>query len=186
MAIGALRTANGTAEGASTYVPVGVRGSIVIVHDDATATVATATELLQPFSYAGSNGHWVKRGKGIGRAYFFARQNVAAVGTTDPIIRIYGAYPVSSAPTMPDNNSGAIPNDGTWVYQRLDNADNNAAGLTLDIVNSGTGLRADSNYAWSDETFEIDLQDCWYFTILCSTAAVASVGAVPIYARVIS
>lgn len=183
MAIGTTKRVNASSPGGQAFQAVGSRSAIVQVVSNAESTAASAPELLAPFSFAGSNAQWCRRGENITRGYFYCRFTASATVTTDPIIRIYGAIPLDPEAADADNITGAIPNDGTWRAIRLDNADWNAAGLTLDLVTSGSTLNNDATYAYSDETVEIDFQDCWYFIALCSTAANTSTGDVEIFAR---
>lgn len=189
MAIGAYKKANtqSVAQGGGIVQPVGAQlGCIVQVQSDMEATAATATELLAPFGFAGSGAQWIIRGPGIARAYFYARMLVGGTVVTDPIIRIYGAFPLNDSSVRPEANNSAVPNDGTWRAARLDNADWNAAGLTLDLVTSGATLNQDATYAYSDETDVIDLQDCYAFIALCETAANVTSSTVELYARCIA
>ena len=194
MAIDSIGRTNTGAAGVHGYhQTVGGFGSIVQVVTDAEVSAASAAELLAPFSYATAGAsRWIKRGVGISRAYFYARMDATATYTTSPVIRVFGAFPVTEAVASTDDVTpvtSSIANDGTWKAVRLDVADFNAAGLTLTLVASGSTLNNDATYAYSDETSEIDLQDCRYFLVLIETAAVIGAGsgavsdAVPIYAR---
>lgn len=187
MAIDSIIRSNTAQPDAPLVQPVGSLSLCAQVCTDAEVAAASAAELLAPFSYSTAGAsRWVRRGAGIVRAYFYARMVASATVTTDPVIRIYGAIPVTDAvadAAMKTPLTGAIPNDGTWRAIRLDNADWNTAGLTLDLISSGAGLNNDATYAYSDETDEIDLQDCWYYTALVETAANVNTGTVPIFAR---
>lgn len=183
MAIGTLKKVNTKNEtGGGLVQSVGSGGALIQVVNDAKLTAATATELLAPFGFAGAGVSWVNRGSGVTRVRIYARMAITGVVTTSPIIRVLSAYPVdpsSANTTFPESNNGAIPNDGTWIHARL------ASALTLTLVSSGTGLRQDSTYAYSDPTDIIDLEDGFYFTVLCETAANVT-GAVSIFALCIA
>lgn len=191
MAIGAVVGASNEA-GPLVQAVGSFAGSIVQVIDDATATAATATELLNPGLVTASGFHWVKRSPSVARATFFARYTKSAAVTTDPVIKVIGVYRMPGfTVTEPDSNAttaNALPTDGSWKYVRLDATAANAGGITLDLVSSGTGLFVDSAStakAYSDESASVDLQDCEYFIVLHSTAAVVDTGAVVVFARCI-
>lgn len=191
MAIGNLVRANSAKSGSPTFQPIGSYGGVVLAIDNASATAATTAEQINPASVTGTSWHWIKRGEGMTRAYIYARMlKSTTVVTTSPVIKVYGAYPVGSAPTLPDNNSGAIPTDGTWVCKRLDAATAAAGGQTLTLALDAADTQPeDTTYIYSDETSVIDLQDAPYVLVLHSTAASITNGTstvVEVYARGIS
>lgn len=193
MAIGSVKGLGGSSNNAS-VAPVSVNTDAVQAHDDATATANSAGELLRPFSAVQANLHWVRRGERATRVQVAARMAAASTLTTSPVVRVIGAFPLSTATIYtPESNSTAntLPDDGTWVAMRLDNTDANAAGKTLTLASSASGILRDTTYAWSDwgETLGldsaagIDLFGCWYFAVFIETAAVVSAGAVPVFCR---
>lgn len=191
MAIGNTARANTAKSPSPTFQPVGSYGSIVLMLDNASATAATTAEQLNPGSVTASGFHWVKRGEGMTRAYIYARmlKSTSAV-TTSPVVKVYGAWPVGAAPTLPENNSGALPTDGTWVVKRLDATTAAAAGQTLTLALDAADTQPeDTTYIYSDETAVIDLQDAPYVIVLHSTAASitnATSTVVEVYARCIA
>lgn len=157
--------------------PVSVKGTWVIANDDA-EQVNSATELLYPASINDATFHWVKVGPGCGRVLVRARIAVAATVTTDPVVRIIGAY---GSLVAGDNSSFAT--DGTVQFMRLDNVDANAAGLTLDLVSSASGQMQDATYAYSDPLPDldgIDLKGADYVGVLIETAANVNAGVVAV------
>lgn len=194
MAIDSIANANISQPEGKAVQSIGGYSTCRLVCANAEATAATATELLNPFSYStASASRWVRRGANSTRAYFYARMDATATFTTSPIVQIYGALPADDATAdaaflRPLTSS--IPNDGTWKAVRLDNTSWTAAGVTLTLAAAATATQnIDGSFIYSAETSEIDLQDCWYFTALIQTAGnVSNPGSVPltVWARLLA
>ena len=175
MAIGVVINGNVGTGGAGAFVPCSARGSWTTVNEDA-ETAQSATDLLRPAAIDDAVFHWMKVGDGTSRCMVRARQAVAATVTTSPVVRVFAAY------GTPDS-SGAFADDGTVKFCRLDNVDWNAAGLTLTLVTSGTGLNRDTSYAYTDvmpDLTGLDLKGAWYIGVAVETAANVDTGTVPI------
>lgn len=176
MAIGGYVGGNPNRDGELVH-PVSVKGSWVIANDDA-EQVNSAAELLSPGTIDDSTFHWVRVGPGCGRVLVRARVTLAATVTTDPVVRIVGAYG-----NLDSGNSSSFPTDGTVQFMRLDNVDANAAGLTLDLVSSASGQMQDATYAYSDPMPSldgIDLKGADYVGVLIETAANVNTGVVAV------
>ena len=182
MAIGAQKQGSVSSGSMPLRVIASARGNWVTVNDDA-ETAQSATMLLRPASITDSTFHWMEVRDGATRCLVRARQAVGATVTTSPVIRVIGAYGTSIASdgSWPNTSAAAIAGDP--LFLRLDNADWNAAGLTLTLVTSGTGLNRDNDYAYTDvmpDLTGIDMKGCSWVGVMVETAANVSAGTVPI------
>lgn len=182
MAIGA-QTQGGVSNGAMpVHVMASARGNWTVVNDDA-ETAQSATDLLRPAAIDDSTFHWCRVSDGVTRCLVRARQAVAAAVTTSPVVRVFGAYgnSITAAGSWPDTSAAAIARDP--LFLRLDNVDWNAAGLTLTLVTSGTGLNRDNDYAYTDvmpDLTGIDMKGCQWVGVAVETAANVDTGTVPV------
>lgn len=182
MAIGGQTRGGVQSGGMNVMMPASGGGTWVVVNDDA-ETAQSSTDLLRPAAIDDSTFHWCKVGDGATRCLVRARQAVAATVTTSPVIRVFGAYGTSIAGdgSWPNTSAAAVAGDPKFL--RLDNVDWNAAGLTLTLVTSGTGLNRDNDYAYTDvmpDLTGIDLKGCQWVGVAVETAANVSAGTVPI------
>lgn len=174
MAIGTYYSANTGQTGPNVTV-ASVYGSWIIANDDA-ETAQSATDLLVPHGIDDATFHWVRVGPGCTRALVRARALVGATVTTDPVVRLIGAFGNINA-------DGSMPSDGTVNFLRLDNVDANAAGLTLDCVTSGSGLLRDATYMYTDPLPSldgVDLRGANYVGVAVETAANVNTGVVAV------
>lgn len=147
-------------------VPASVRGQWTTLISNVEATAESATVLLRPLSATSSYIVPLRVGGSCTR--FFARMKSTAGGAvaTSPVIRFYGLYGSVYAGT------GAFVDDDTTYSLRLDNADANAAGVTV-TASIAAQLR-DANYEYTDIVPDLDgwdLMGCDYLIALIETAA---------------
>lgn len=181
MAIGLAKAANIIVRNGPVVYPASAGSSWVTANDSA-LTAQTAAMLLRPATITDSTFHWVKRGD-CTSILFRAIAPVGATVTTDPVVRVIGAW------GTPDT-SGAFADDGTVKFLRLDNQDANAAGVTLDLFSSGASTLRDTTYQYSDpySLTPTDLKGCDYFGIAVETVVAYSAGsgATPIEALLLN
>ena len=125
MAIGLEVTNASSTSGGSNVHTCSVTGQWLKVHDDA-RTAQTTANSVNVTAMAASVAHWTAIPSGCGkicqvRAYVPIA--TTAVGTS-PIIQLFLGYGTL-------NSVGAPPTDGTFRFERLDNAVILATGLTL-------------------------------------------------------
>lgn len=177
------RTQGGVQNGSMpVHVIASARGNWVTVNDDA-ETAQSATDLLRPAAIDDSVFHWCEVRDGATRCLIRARMAIAATVTTSPVVRVFGAYGTSINGTgaWPDTSAAAVAGDPYFL--RLDNVDWNAAGLTLTLVTTGTGLNRDNDYAYTDvmpDLTGIDMKGCAWIGVAVETAANVDTGTVPI------
>lgn len=173
MAIGLAVRANTKVPGQVVY-PASAGGTWITANDDA-ETAQAGTDLLRPAAIDDATFHWVKVGSGATRVLVRAKFAVAAVVTTDPVVRVLAAY------GEPDT-IGAFADDGTVKFLRLDNQDANAAGVTLDLITSGASGLRDTTYGYSDpyDLTGFDLKGADYVGIAVETASATDTGTVAI------
>lgn len=160
--------------------PASVRGSWTTIISDLEATAETAAVLLRPKS-AVSSYIIPARLPGLGtRVQIRARYTAGATITTSPVVRLF---------TIDGdiNGSGAFTDDETQQFQRIDNADGNAAGVTV-TCSSGADIR-DTTYAYSDILPDLTGYDClggaWLIALI-ETAGNISTGTPILQARVLN
>ena len=168
MAIGAT-TAGPILVTNQTVYPASVRGRWVTLNDDAKTVVASANDLLRPTLVVSSLVHWCKVPESATR--ILIRHAYTGTAGTDPVVRLIGAYPVTDAIGLTTANQFSETSTAAdyATYLRLDNVDQNAAGVTL----------ADAT-PWTDGTNKrgapstlagYDLLGCSYVTALIETAS---------------
>src|SRR5690606_30642040 len=119
---------------------------------------------------------WVKIGPGVTRAVIRAKYPKGSTVSASPVV-----YPILAYGEP--NADGSMPADGSVRFLRADNADSDAAGLTLTLTTGGNGLMVDDTYAYSDPVSltAADLLGADYLGVVVGTAAnVGGAGAVPI------
>lgn len=164
----------------SAVYPSSLRGQPTMIHSDMTQTANTAATLLRPLS--ATTAYIIPAKINIGtRLYVWGRYPIANTITTNPVIRLYAVYG--------DLSSGASVDDGTVQFRRIDNVDQNAAGITLTLSASADGR--DTTYGYTDAMPDLTGWDClgaWYILALVETAAVwnAGSGAYPLFAMVLN
>lgn len=174
MPIGSAKAGGVNVSSGPLVFPASVKGTWTIANDDA-ETAQSATDLLVPAGIDDSTFHWVEVHPGATRVLVRARMAVGATVTTDPIVRIIGAFADPAS-------DGSYANDGSVMFLRLDNADWNATGVTLDLTSSGSTMNSDSVYAYSDVTTldGYDVKGSWYIGVAVETAANVNSGTVPV------
>jgi len=160
------------ADGQVVY-PSSVQSNWVIAHESLEATAETGTVLLTPATYAGTGVHPVKLSGAVTRVLIRARYDVGTTTlTTSPVVRLYAVFtPLGTIPA-----TGVIPNDGTVRFVRIDNADNNAAGVILTL--SANAIR-DSVYRYTNvvSLTGSDMLGACHLLVLTETAGAVSGGA---------
>jgi len=194
MAIGALIGPRGTGIPRNT-APVAVRdyrGLWLKCHDDLTVAEAAA-DLLKPWNVASAEVHWIRIPDDATGVYVGARQAAAVSAvTTSPIVRLYGATGFENAdgveeaigdPNSAGAFSGTITDANFAAFNRLDNLDANAAGLTLALAT--TTLMEDGGFEYSDLPSLVPYSTMGHkwFGMLVETAANVTGGAVVGLAR---
>jgi len=175
MAIGEIRAGNVMGAGGDVVYAASAKGSWVVANDDATAAQA-ATDHLNPSAIDEPSFHWVKIGPGVTRAVIRAKYPKGSTVSASPVV-----YPILAYGEP--NADGSMPADGSVRFLRADNADSDAAGLTLTLTTGGNGLMVDDTYAYSDPVSltAADLLGADYLGVVVGTAAnVGGAGAVPI------
>lgn len=172
MAIGTAQKAGGVAKGAGVQVtvPGSFRSTWIQANDDA----RTAQSTLDVGGITDSTFKWVEVPYGATRALIRGRTPAATTATgTDPVVRIIGVY---------GNLTSNAPADGVPVM-RLDNADADAAGITVTLDDDGTTVLNDDTWDYHNPTTldGYDLKGAWYVGIQVVTAAsITASAAVPI------
>lgn len=149
---------------------------VVTVVSNAEATAATATELKNPTSFAGSNCAWLKLGPNVSKVAF---RNVYAADVTTvtaPAIRVYGAFSDGTDPNP------QFATDGSVKIVRLDGT-NAASSITLTSTVATDLL--DSTYKYGDWTkftnvvsgVASDVSGVTHLLVLVSSAAAKTGGA---------
>jgi len=189
MAIGSLLKAGATSGAITNTHPCSVKGQWITAHDNLSATAETSTVLLKPYSATTSTLHWVRVPDNCTRVYVRGKNTATMTGvTTQPVVRIIGAYPTSpgaaadAAIESAGGPSGTVGNAGHCTFGRIDNADANATGLTLAIAT--TGNLEDDTYEYTDWTAidGYDLRGASYVAMLTETAAsVSGIGNQTVY-----
>lgn len=158
--------------------------TITLAHGDL-KTAQSSAECLYPSSITSTNVKWMRVGASVGSVSFRARYptGASAAPATKPAIIIIGGWAYGAAlQTIEDAlAAGAAPTDGTFVTERLDAIDSDAAGieLTLDPTND----HRDGTYKYSDyfqffPTSAIygDTLGCPFLAVLCKTALAGGTG----------
>lgn len=161
--------------GVGVVVAASGKATSVIVVTDATATAQTAAQLMSPQTVTASNITVVRLGSGVSRALIRARLATATTAVaTSPVVRVYAIV------------GGGGDGWTTGVPLRLDNADSDAAGVTLTLPGtpSTTNMLADGTYRYSDciSLTATDLQGATFLVVLVETAASITGGACAIEA----
>lgn len=173
--IGSPRQARPSVTPAVPVVSVTARGTWVVVHDDA-RIANSAAELLNPTSVDDSVCHWIPVDPSAAKITSLRCKvpiATTAVGTS-PIVRVYLGWG-----TLAD--SGSAPSDGTFRFERLDNASQTAAGLTLtfDATPTTSDQFNDATYFYSTSVFQTptDLKGANYILVLVETAGACTASA---------
>lgn len=161
----------------------------VTANDDLTATVPSTP--LNPAASTGttSSCHWIEIGPGVTRCLIRARTRKANTWTTQPVVRLIGAFrsPTCVVDTKNVlsgafiNADGSMPNDGTVEFMRIDLAASTGTGITLTFVDSGANEMFDAAttaQAYSDPTTltPYDLLGARYLLVMPITAGVYNSG----------
>lgn len=168
MAIGAVLGGSIIATGTTVY-PASVRGRWVTLNDDAKTAVASVSDLLTPTAVVASAAHWCRVPESATR--ILIRHAYTGTAGTDPVVRLIGAYPVTDAIGLTTSNQFSATSTALdyATYLRLDNVDQNAAGVTLADANPWTD---GTNKRGAPSTLSgYDLLGCTYVTALIETAS---------------
>lgn len=176
--MGTVTKAGAEIMGGDISFPASVKGAWVVAHDDLSATAESSTVLMRPGSYSNTSVHPIRIHDAATRVTLRARYDDAvSTVTTSPIVRVYGVYgnddAVSSAGVIDETKASLV---------RLDNADSNAAGITLTLETAASaGCLNDGTYLYSNELASsldgIDLRGAKWLLVLTETAASISGGA---------
>lgn len=166
-----LTLGSGRFAGGDVVYPVSTRSEWVKVHDDLEATADSAAELLRPLSTDSTTAHAFYCPYAT-RLLLRVKYPVAATVSTNPIVRLYGIWPGPGTA-----HDAPLADDGTFRVMRLDNVDNNAAGVTI-TISTGTDIR-DTTYGYSDcpSLDGYDLKGAPMALVLVETAAATSASA---------
>lgn len=185
MAIGSMNRGGVTTGYDKVVVPTSCRGTWIVTNDDLEQTVPATP--LNPATITSQYCHWVKVPSGAGKVIPRAKYTKSATVTTDPVIRIYGAFPGPSTVFKGNgefiNDDGSFTDDGTIEFMRLDLAATAGTGITLDLVTSGASMMFDAHAtpkAYSDPASitPIDLLGAWYVIACPVTASATDTGVV--------
>ena len=124
--------------GNSPVLPVSVQGMPQIVVADATATAATATELRNILTFAGTGTAWVQVPDRCSRLLLRSAAS-ATVLTTSPVVQVYAAwaYDSNGARINPTAANAQFTAANAARVARIDNIDL-GAGLTLSFTTAGS------------------------------------------------
>lgn len=179
MPIGAITQGSSSSGSMQVVTVASARGNWVVINDDA-ETAQSATDLLRPAAIDDAVYHWCEVRDGATRCLVRARMAVGATVTTSPVVRLVGAYgQITSDGSFPNTSAAAVARNP--LFLRLDSADWNAAGFTLTLVTSGTGLNRDNDFAYTDIMPDLDgydLKGANYVGIMVETAANVDTGTV--------
>lgn len=167
----------GIASSKSPGTPASVETNWVVCHDDLEATADAASVFLKPWNSAKTSFHWVKVPDNCTRV--LVRGKVSAAATTiatAPIVMLVGA--MGADPSTSTNNftgthpTSAQPQPNFAKYIRLDNVDQDAAGVTLTLNVTTNGFE-DNTYVYGNP-YDLDGFDCKgarYVGLMVLTAA---------------
>lgn len=166
--------------GTGSTAPTSAIMNIVEAVSDTTATAATATELITPMSYAGTNCKWIRVGTQGGKAFFRCKYHVSTAMTTVPIIYVIGAVAPDGTEPAPQ-----FATDGTVPFNRLD-ALAGVAGISLTNT-AASDQRSSANkytpwYSFTSPYTSVvgDLMGSTHILVLCSQASIGGTGTVEI------
>lgn len=150
-------------------IPTSLQSRWFTLNEDAKTAVANATDLLTPTAVVAAQVHWCAVPTTATR--ILVRFAYTGTAGTNPIVRIIGAYPVGSLIGVTTANQFSATAGATdyATYLRLDNVDQNAAGVTLADATPWTD---GTNKRGAPSTLSgYDLCGCSYVTALVETAA---------------
>lgn len=165
-------------DGLTLTAPASVKGDWTVVHANLSATAESSTVLMRPSSYSNANVYPARIHDGATRVTLMARYDDAvSTVTTSPVVRVYGIF----GPENAVSEAGVI-DETKAIVRRLDNADSNAAGITLTLETlASAGTIQDGTYMYSNELASsldgIDLRGARWLLVLTETAASISGGA---------
>lgn len=163
--------------------PSSVETNWVQCHDNLEATADAASVYLKPYDSAKTSFHWVRVPDNATRVLVRGKVDAAATTiATAPIVAIIGAK--GGDPVAATNNfSGVHPtasaaNANFAKYTRIDNADQNAAGITLTLCVTTAGFE-DNTYVYGDpyDLTGFDVKGSRYVGLMVLTAASVTGGA---------
>jgi hypothetical protein len=170
MAISAATSLGTPITTGTVVIPGSCRGQWTDIISNIEASAESAGVLLRPLSATSS--YIVPAQVVVGtRIKFRMKYTAGATVGTNPVVRIYAMCGSLT-------NAGLFNDDGTVFTERIDNADANAAGLTITSA-TGSQLR-DTAYEYTDtypaDLTAYDLQGAWYVFALIETAAAITAG----------
>lgn len=122
-------------------------GNIVVAHDNLQATASSATILLAPLTYSGSDAHLVLFHPNVDRFTVFSRGEFTT-RVADPIVNIYLVY-AANGNVIPNVGDTSIASDGTYITRRAFDGFG-SPDITLDVT-VATAPK-DSTYKYSPNT----------------------------------
>ena len=172
------------AAGGGAAYTASVRGGWITIHGDLEDTAEAAGVLLRPLTYASAFVYPAKVHPAGTRVIIRCRYPQASTLTTSPIVQLWGIY-TSEKATEP-TSAGAFTDDGTVQAMRLDNIDQNNAGVTVTLLVASDAR--DTTYKYSDVTDldGYDLKGCDYLLALASTAGNISAGPLELQALLLN
>ncbi len=165
-------------DGLTLTAPASVKGDWTVVHANLSAAAESSTVLMRPSSYSNANVYPARIHPAATRVTLMARYDDAvSTVTTSPVIRVFGVYGPDDAVS-----AAGVIDETKAIVRRLDNADSNAAGITLTLETAASaGCIADGTYLYSNELASsldgIDLRGAKWLLVLTETAASISGGA---------
>lgn len=166
-----------------------VRGLWQLINTDLETTDTAG--LLKPYLITRADFIWLRVPDGATRVLLRGRNDsVATTFTTDPVVRLVGAFPTlpgdAAGKAISDSGFSATPGDTNHAeFLRLDSIDANAAGVTIDFA-ATTNLE-DGTYEYTDIPAAngeglggmngFDLKGATYVGLMVETAANVTGGA---------
>lgn len=140
--------------------------------NDDLETAESAAELLKPWSITASrlgDLHWIRVPDNALAVIPRARNDAAmSAVATSPVVRLIGAYGTPNG----DGGFSGDPDDPNYGrFVRLDNADFNAAGLSLTLATTGNNEDSDFEHSDLPSLTGYALLGCHYVGMLVETAA---------------
>lgn len=158
--------------------PSSVETNWVQCHDNIEATADAASVLLKPWNSAKTSFHWVRVPELATRLLVRGKVDAAATTiSTAPVVWIVGAH--GGDPSTTTNNFTDTPGATTFAkYTRLDNADQDATGITLTLCVTTQGME-DASYVYGNpyNLDGFDLKGARYVGLMVATAASVTGGA---------
>lgn len=137
------------------------------VNANADLETADTANLLQPYNVTRAAVTWIKVPDGATRCKIRGRNEavMSAAGTPTAVVRVWGANGTPSS-----SGFSGTPGQANYAeFMRLDNADSNAAGISLTFATTGNLEDATWEYTDLPDLTGYDCQACNYVTVLVET-----------------